>query len=283
MHATWTLTNLSSGLMNIPGFLRGRWTDARVLLAKAKILRQSSGPAALPRTTWADSLINPRQFYLDCFRYFHRRLPEAIKAHRGYFRRRKRGFGEDAFHTMWFLLIREFQPRSFLEIGVYRGQTLSLVALLARQQGIDCEVCGISPFSSAGDSVSHYVQGLDYYADTLQNFSFFSLRPPELLRACSNEPGAQACIRSRAWDIIYIDGNHDYDVAKADWILCAANVRPGGLIVLDDSGLSSRYEPPGFATRGHPGPSKVAQEVDPDDFIEILQVGHNRVFQKRTL
>ena len=269
--------------MNIRGFVHGRWTDARVFFAKAKTLQQSVGPAALPRTTWAESLVNPRQFYLDCFRYFHRRLPASIQAHRRYFRRRKRGFGEDAFHTMWFLLIREFQPRSFLEIGVYRGQTLSLVALLAREYGIACEVCGISPFSSAGDSVSRYLQGLDYYADTLKNFTFFSLPPPQLLRAYSTQPDAQARIGSRAWDIIYIDGNHDYEVAKADWIICAANVRPGGLVVLDDSGLSSTYEPPSFATRGHPGPSKVAQEIGAEDFIEILQVGHNRVFQKRML
>lgn len=267
--------------MNIRGFVHGRWTDARVFFAKAKTLQQSVGPAALPRTTWGESLVNPRQFYLDCFRYFHRRLPASIQAHRRYFRRRKRGFGEDAFHTMWFLLMREFQPRSFLEIGVYRGQTLSLVALLARDQGFACEVYGISPFSNAGDSVSRYPQEVDYHSDTLKNFEYFSLPPPHLLRAFSTDAIAQELIRSRQWDVIYIDGNHDYEVAKADWAICAANVRPGGLIVMDDSGLSSVYEPPGFATRGHPGPSKVAQEVAPEAFVEILQVGHNRVFQKR--
>lgn len=276
------LLNRSFRLMNIRRFLYGRWADARIHFAKAKILRQSPGPAALPPAAWAESLANPGQFYLDCFRYFHHRLPPSIQAHRHYFRRKKRGFGEDAFHTMWFLLIREFQPRGFLEIGVYRGQTLSLVALLAREHGTACEVCGISPFSCASDSVSRYVEGVDYYADTLTNFNAFSLPPPELLRAYSTDPTAQARIRSRAWDIIYIDGNHDYEVAKADWVLSAANVRPGGLIVLDDSGLSSPYEPPSFATRGHPGPSKVAQEVDDKEFVEILQVGHNRVFQKRT-
>jgi len=268
--------------MNILRFLRGRWMDARMRFAKAKILRQSAGPAALPRTTWADSLANPLQFYLDCFRYFHRQVPESIKAHRRYFQRRKRGFGEDAFHTMWLLLMREFKPENFLEIGVYRGQTLSLVALLAQQQGIACKVCGISPFSSAGDSVSRYLEGVDYYADTLQNFDSFSLPPPQLLRAYSTDPTAQALIRSRAWDIMYIDGNHDYEVASADWTICAANVRRGGLIVLDDSGLSSSYKPPIFATGGHPGPSKVAQEIRSDEFNEILQVGHNRVFQKKS-
>jgi hypothetical protein len=36
-----------------------------------------------------------------------------------------------------------------------------------------------------------------------------------------------------------------------------------------------------MGTRGHPGPSKVAQEIDRALFEEALQVGHNRVFLKR--
>ena len=82
------------------------------------------------------------------------------------------------------------------------------------------------------------------------------------------------------WDIIYIDGNHDYDVVKADWALCSEAVAVGGLIVLDDSGLSTTYQPPAFATAGHPGPSKLAAEIDRSRYEEILQVGHNRVFRR---
>ncbi|MFZ4600498.1 MAG: class I SAM-dependent methyltransferase, partial [Terrimicrobiaceae bacterium] len=87
-------------------------------------------------------------------------------------------------------------------------------------------------------------------------------------------------ISSHPWDAIYIDGNHDYEVAKKDWKHCAANVKIGGIIVLDDSGLSTSFRPPAFATAGHPGPSKLATEIDPRAFREILQVGHNRVFQR---
>jgi hypothetical protein len=35
-----------------------------------------------------------------------------------------------------------------------------------------------------------------------------------------------------------------------------------------------------FATAGHPGPTRLAGEIDRKKFREILQVGHNRVFQK---
>src|SRR5688572_12496275 len=215
--------------MNIRNFLHARCMDVRVLLAQRRVLRQGPPVAAISPTTWPQSISNPREFYLDCFRYFHRCLPPCIKTHRRYFQRKKRGFGEDAFHTMWFLLLREFQPRNFLEIGVYRGQTLSLIALLARHHGFVCEVHGTSPFSSAGDSVSRYCEGIDYYDDTLKNFNFFSLSPPQLLRAYSTDPLARKLITSRSWDLIYIDGNHDYAVARADWELCSAHVRPGGL------------------------------------------------------
>jgi predicted O-methyltransferase YrrM len=147
---------------------------------------------------------------------------------------------------------------------------------------LNCLVQGISPFSSAGDAVSQYRRDVDYHDDTLKNFARFNLSPPALLKAFSTDDSAKKLIASRAWSFIYIDGNHDYEIAHADWELCAAHLRPGGLIVLDDSGLTTKYAPPIFATGGHPGPSRLAQEIDRTRFREILQVGHNRVFQKIT-
>src|SRR5206468_1500747 len=128
------------------------------------------------------------------------------------------------------------KPKSFLEIGVFRGQTISLATLLSRRDGPGCEVHGISPFSSAGDSVSRYAVGVDYYTDTLRNFDRFGLPHAKLLRAYSTDPGARQLIASRTWDVIYIDGNHDYDVARQDWENCSPQVRAGGIVVLDDSG-----------------------------------------------
>jgi hypothetical protein len=81
--------------------------------------------------------------------------------------------------------------------------------------------------------------------------------------------------------MIYIDGNHDYEVASKDWELCSSHVKQDGIIVLDDAALATSFDPPAYAaTRGHPGPSRLAEEIDRSRFREILQVGHNRVFQK---
>ncbi|HZF02481.1 MAG TPA: class I SAM-dependent methyltransferase [Methylomirabilota bacterium] len=267
--------------MNIFRFLCGKLQARRATLERRQLRENFSGtPQEISRAEWSQSLADPTAFYLRCCHYFDRNLPDELRRHREYFTQNGRGFGEDAFHAMWFLLFREFHPESFLEIGVYRGQTLSLAALLARHFKLNCFVQGVSPFSSAGDAVSKYLQGLDYYEDTLKSFAHFDLPNPALLKAFSTDEAAQNLIASRPWSFIYIDGNHDYEIAKQDWKLCSAHLSAGGIIVLDDSGLNTNYTPPIFATGGHPDPSRLAQEVDRSQFQEILQVGHNRVFQK---
>ena len=265
--------------MSISGYIKSRWR--RILAARQKkSILQHTAPENLNPADWANSLRDPTGFYFDCFRFFHQRLSPELRDHRSYFTSEGRGFGEDAFHVLWFLLFREFKPKNFLEIGVFRGQTLSLAALLARRNGVPCDVCGISPFSQAGDSVSRYRQDVDYHQDTLKNFEHFKLAPPQLLRAFSTDPEARCFIASKEWDIIYIDGNHDYEIARQDWELCSRHLSARGIIVLDDSGLTSSFHPPAFATGGHPGPSRLAQEIDRTQFRELLQIGHNRAFQK---
>jgi len=267
-------------MKSLRGFLKGRWQRA----ARARLIRRLAREPArfsLDRANWERSLRDPTEFYLECLRFFYRQLPEKLRAHRAWFQAGGRGFGEDPFHTMWFLLFREFKPANFLEIGVFRGQTTSLAALLAREGGWNCAVHGISPFTPAGDSVSMYQPGIDYYADTVANFEHFQLQRPSLLRAYSTDPEAVRLIGSQQWCVTYIDGNHDYEIARKDWEACSQAMKPGGVIVLDDSGLNTAYRPPPMATGGHPGPSRLAQEIDRSVFTEILQVGHNRAFQKK--
>lgn len=267
--------------MKIIQYVKGRLHARKQKAVQRKLLNHLCEKTdEIIHAEWNESLQNPTEFYLRCFYYFHARLPMELREHRAYFESNGKGFGEKAFHTMWFLLFREFQPKSFLEIGVYRGQTLSFAALLARHFQLNCFVQGISPFSSTGDAVSKYRRNVDYYQDTLRNFEYFNLQAPPLLKAFSTDEAAKKLVASRPWSFIYIDGNHDYEIARQDWELCAANIQRGGIIVLDDSGLDTAYVPPIFATAGHPGPSRLAREIDKNAFREILQVGHNRVFQK---
>jgi len=261
-------------------YARGLIHSCKSRAARRKLLGSDSA-GLIDGDNFALSLENPTAYYEAAFVDFHRTVPQAVRDHRRYFSQMGRGFGEDAFHVMWWRLFCRFKPQSFLEIGVYRGQVISLLALLAKLEDAPCPVTGISPFSPVGDSVSKYRSDLNYFQDTLENFRHFGLAEPVLLQAYSTDPSAVALIRSRNWDMIYIDGNHDYEIVSKDWRICAESIKPGGLIVLDDSGLGTSYTPPLFASGGHPGPSRIAAEIDHARFDEILQVGHNRVFQRK--
>jgi hypothetical protein len=181
---------------------------------------------------------------------------------------------------MWVLIFKEFKPINILEIGVYRGQTLSLFTLLGLRYTNFLNVNGISPLTSAGDEVSIYLKNLDYENDINENFEFFNLDKPKIHKGFSTDTQMIDIIARSEWDLIYIDGNHDYEVAKSDFLLCSKYCKKGGLIILDDSSLYTEYKPSVYSTAGHPGPSLVADEIDRTKFKEVISVGHNRVFVK---
>ena len=249
-------------------------------LSYAGILLKNNKNLVRNINQWETSLTDPVEFYLDAFRFYYFNLPRKLKSHKFYFNHNSRGFGEKAFHTMWYLLYEKYRFKNFLEIGIYRGQTMSLIGLLAKIRDSEVGIYGISPFTNAGDHVSHYVE-IDYREDVIKNFDHFSLPRPNLIRAYSTDKKAVDLIFSKLWDCVYIDGSHDYEIAKQDWLNCSQQIKPGGIVVLDDASLYTNYQAPFFAFSGHPGPSKVADEIQSDHhFNEVLRVGHNRVFEK---
>jgi hypothetical protein len=224
---------------------------------------------------------NRNASYAYMHHYFHHYCPTIVRQHRVFYKQNHRGFGEDAFHAMWFTLLREFRPTLCLEIGVYRGQVVSLWALLAREFDFPCDIHGISPFTPAGDKVSKYLHDIDYLEDSLSNHRHFNLRLPAFLRAYSTDTAATKYIDGARWNLIYIDGNHEYEVALADYERACSNLADGGILVMDDSSLYTEYNPPRFAFAGHPGPSRIVRDKAMKQLRFIGGVGHNNVFIKQ--
>lgn len=228
-----------------------------------------------------NSYKNRNEIYHYFHHYFWNKAPQWLKAHRAYFKENFRGFGEDAFHAMWYYIFKEYTPKKALEIGVYRGQTISLWGLISDRLDLDTDIKGISPFSSAGDQVSTYLKNINYYEDVIINCSKFNKKLPVLYKGYSTDKEMIDIIKSEKWDLIYIDGNHNYEIVKQDFEVCSNSLNLNGLIILDDSSLYTDYKPLPYSTAGHPGPSKLAQEINTSKFEEILSVGHNRVFKLR--
>ena len=224
---------------------------------------------------------NRNDVYMYFYQYFHHKLPKDIKKHREYILKNKKGFGEDAFHAMWYKLILEFEPKKLLEIGVYRGQVVSNWTLIAKLLNQKVDISGISPFSSFGDSVSEYLKNLDYYQDIQDTFEELNLAKPTFIKGISSDDNTVEYIKSKKWDMIYIDGGHDYEDVLFDYKLCLENLADGGIIVLDDASLYTDYKPVSFAFKGHPGPSLVAREYAVKEMDFLGAVGHNSVYRKR--
>lgn len=250
----------------------------RVYASCVPPFRYRPSDADLSLTAAAGRFANRNTLYRYMHYWFACQAPEWLRAHRRFFSQQNRGFGEDAFHAMWFKLLAQYRPRRCLEIGVYRGQVISLWLLIAEKIGFPVEVHGISPFSAAGDAVSKYIEGLDYHADVLANCARFSSKGPHLLRAYSTEPEAVALINTGGWDLIYIDGSHEEEVVRADYRNCAPNLSPRGMLVFDDASLYTDYRPPRFAIAGHPGPSRVVRDMVANEMVLVVAVGHNNVF-----
>jgi cephalosporin hydroxylase len=218
--------------------------------------------------------------YAYMHHHYRHLCPSYIGEHRSYYSLEQRGFGEDAFHAMWYLLLRQFQPAKCLEIGVYRGQVISLWSLIAKNLGFPCEVHGISPFTPIGDAVSNYRVEVDYRQDVLSSFAHFGLAEPLLLEALSSDAAAIKQVSENSWDLIYVDGGHDFETALADYQLCKNNLTANGILILDDASLGTDYAPPSFSFAGHPGPSRVAREYADKEMRLLGAVGHNNVYQK---
>jgi hypothetical protein len=218
--------------------------------------------------------------HLFFHKYYWNNSPTYLKKHRSYFSKNRRSFGEDAFHAMWLFLFEKYKPSNVLEIGVYRGSTLTLFGLLSKKLNFKCEVHGISPFEPVGDSVSDYLKNLDYQKEVLSNITRFELNNIYLHKGLSTDASMVDFITSRTWGLIFIDGNHDYEVVHHDFTICSSQLKKGGLVILDDSSRYTDFKAPFYSFEGHDGPSRVADSIKSKDFREILSVGHNRVFMK---
>ena len=219
-----------------------------------------------------ENVKSPDAWY-QIFKNSYHKLPEKFIEHRKYFS--TRGFGEDPFHAMWFYLFEQYKPKSILEIGVYRGQTISLFSLLGKHFNLDTHVVGVGPLEAVNDSVSVFSTDINYEEDIRNNYTHFNLGEPNLVKSLSERKKARQVIKSQKWDMIYIDGHHDWPYVLADYCNCAEALSDNGIMIIDDSSLHEDYNPPAGMFKGHVGPSYILEDFAKDEMELFLTVGHN--------
>jgi len=204
-----------------------------------------------------------------------------IASHRKWIEDNRYGFGERGFHGVWYQLAKEL-PDGFsaLEVGVFRGQSISAIDLAAQIEGKKCTVYGLSPFNGAdGD----YYEKRNNYADDVEYlFSLFNgNRRPVLIHGYSTDVGAKAEAALFApFDMIYLDACHQGEYPKLDINYYAPLVKVGGYFLSDDSVVGMNV--PSWFFQGFVEASKACDDYFSNNFQWrfLFNVMHLRVYKK---
>ena len=227
-----------------------------------------------------------------------------LASHRRYVEEGRLGFGDPAFHSMWQSLLAAAQDRfgsvDTLEIGVFKGQVVSLWALLAQTYGWRLRIYAITPFEGQPLPGARWWRSLnarinpwfrqrlrsgDFYPDddyekTVRRlFAHFQLDFDRVrwIRGYSQAPEVLAAVRTDRFHVIYVDGGHTFEAAGADIANFGPKVVTGGWLVMDDAACDL----PGTAFwKGHESVSRACRQLPALGFKNVLNVGHNRVFEK---
>jgi hypothetical protein len=207
-----------------------------------------------------------------------------LAEHRRFVETNALGYGDAAFHAVWDAVVASMPPAfSFLEIGVFKGQTVSLIALLARQHQRDAWVHGITPLSQAGDKYlsEHPADDYDRTIRRLHQWFDLDFDAFNIIHGFSNKDGTKRAAWSVGpFDVVYVDGCHDYDVVVSDLKTYGRMVKTGGLLVVDD--CANALNVPESLYAGLPDVSRaVADIIEPDPrFQHLAAVGHLRLWKR---
>jgi hypothetical protein len=228
-----------------------------------------------------------------------------LAGHRRHVEQNKLGFGDPAFHAMWDLLLQAAAARfgavRCLEIGVFKGQVISLWSLLAQARALSVDVSAVSPLAGQPMPHNRLVRALRYrfdatFRERVNNGDFYAADAYEkivrehfahhgldfgrvnLHRGYSTDPVILEQVRAQTYHIIYVDGDHTLAGSRQDFANFGPKVVPGGWLVADDAGCDL----PGTSFwKGHRAVSDAVKDLPNLGFINVLNVGHNRIYQRQ--
>jgi hypothetical protein len=240
----------------------------------------------------------------------HARLTAAAWAdpqlteHRRHIEQNALGFGDPAFHAMWDGLLaaagRRFGTVRALEIGVFKGQVISLWSLLARERRLDLQISAVGPLAGQPAPRSRLLNWFRHrlsrrFREQVANGNFYADEDYEgivrrlfvrfgldfdgvrLHRGFSTDPAILRGLAAETFQVIYVDGDHTYEGALHDFRTFGPKVTPGGWLVADDAGCDL---PGSTFWKGHEAVARATQALPGLGFKNVLNVGHNRVFER---
>lgn len=137
------------------------------------------------------------------------------------------GFSDVGTHNLLSTLTLNLRPRRVLEIGTHIGTATVVIASALRTNGYG-KLYTIEPQDLQRERAAGYAEAAGL-TDRI-----------EFLAGLSHQPETKALLQELApFEIIFIDGSHEYDHIRHDLDFCYALLRDNGFLVLHDVGQSS--------------------------------------------
>jgi predicted O-methyltransferase YrrM len=125
----------------------------------------------------------------------------------------------------------------------------------------------------------NFYENLDYIDIIKKLFAKFNLNfdKVDLNKGFSTDPEIIRKFSTAKVDLLYIDGDHSYEGALSDIINYSERINKGGYLVMDDA---SFYLPGSVFWKGYKSVADACEAIDKNTFVNVLNVAHNRVYQR---
>lgn len=131
------------------------------------------------------------------------------------------------------MLLRSVQPKVVVEVGVYLGSSLFLLAELARRQGIVCGFIGVDTWH--GDSV--WDPGRSEMRRAYRSACRLARAYPEVKLVKLPSVEASAIVPNESTELIHIDADHTYEGVLSDYRAWLPKLTTNGLMLFHDIGV----------------------------------------------
>ena len=226
--------------------------------------------------------LSNRDMYIHCTNLYNN--DQQLIEFRKFIVENKFGYLDNEHSVMWDKLVHNLSNNfKFIEIGVYKGQVMTLIAMFCKKYNLTGQIYGVSPLNGAGDKYtvyddSNYLECIK----TLHSKFNVPFNEDQIIRGLSTDDDIKNKVKSLGkFNIVYVDGGHDYETVVSDINLAKEICDKNGYIVMDDSSNFLTFDGLDIF-KGHPEVSSATTDhlMTDVNFIEKSCVGHNRIFQK---
>lgn len=234
---------------------------------------------------WHNEYVNTEEhnkLIVDNFRELTNSI-EDLKKHRDFIDDQQKmgilyGHGDRSLQYLWKLIVDEM-PRNFnfLEIGVYKGQILSLIELLSKKANKTPKIYGVTPLYDPDFATYDRLP----YIKTMYSTFGLSMDNTTIFDGLSQDQKIIDEVKKQApFDIVYVDGDHSYNATALDIQNFGKMLKVGGYMVVDDCNNFKNIPDEIFK-----GIFEVSMAVKDNlenhpGYIEVLTCMHVRVWKK---